>query len=258
MKETPEWVLAGSGRALLEVEKRETFFYYVRRKYIRARKGTGKRDTLYNRDDILAVKHMREKRNRVHAVGATDWVQISDLPSLVALDYEMYGELTVESSVTQHWWRKNPTACRILFNAEDRKEIWGAISIIPMQLETIMKLVRGEMEERQIAASDILTYEEGGEYDVYVPSAVIHPDHLPSLRKLVSSVLDFWCEQHPRIRFRRVYAFASSDDGLRLARYLYFSHRPDIGENVFALDPYSPNPSPLMKQFQRCVKSKDA
>lgn len=222
----------------------------------------GKKKPWYRRADILAIAggqtvYDASTRVQPQPVGMTDWVRQEDLPAIVKLDLARYGELTVPYEITQHWWRKNPTACRVLFNAEDRTDIWGALSVIPLPLQIIMRILRGDMEERDITADDVFTYEEAGEYNVYIPSALVREDHRSSLPRLIHSVLDFWCEQYPHIRLGKVYAFTSSDDGMRLARYLYFDHRPDIGENVFVLDPYSPNPARLLKQFQECIKERE-
>lgn len=256
MKDMPATVSMHEGMRLLGIQ-RNNFYHYVHTGQIRKDPDTKKPNIRYFTSDILTVKKRREQRTgiRIHPIGATDWVRQEDLPAIVRLDLERYGELTVPYEITQHWWRKNPTACRVLFNAEDRTDIWGALSIIPMRKETILRILRGEMEERDITADDVFTYEEAGEYNVYIPSALVREDHRSSLPRLIHSVLDFWCEQYPRIRLGKVYAFTSSDDGMRLARYLYFDHRPDIGENVFVLDPYGPNPARLLKQFQECIRA---
>lgn len=192
-------------------------------------------------------------------VGVTDWVQLDDLQHLLKLDYQLYGEyLAVPATITQHWWKKNPTACRILFNEHDRTDIWGAISIIPMREETAIALVSERMEEKDITEDDVLTYEDGSKHVAYVPSAAIHPKHKASLSKLLNSVIDFWCEQYPRVQLVKLYAYASSDEGMELMKYLFFSPRYDLGENVFELDPYRRNPSPFVKRFQRGIADKAA
>lgn len=192
-------------------------------------------------------------------VGVTDWVQMDDLTPLMELDRILYGEfLTVPATVTQHWWAKNKNACRILFNENNRKEIWGCISIIPMSEETAIRLASEQMEEKDITVNDIYSYEDGGRFVAYVPSAAIHPDHKASLSKLLNSVIDFWCEQYPRVQLVKLYAYASSDSGLELMKYMFFSPRYDLGENVFELDPYRRNPSPFVKRFQRGIADKAA
>ncbi|HYU76595.1 MAG TPA: hypothetical protein VEL31_28325, partial [Ktedonobacteraceae bacterium] len=176
-----------------------------------------------------------------------------DLLPLLKLDRERYGEYTVDISVTQHWWRRNPSMCRILFNRDSREDIWGAITIMPLKEETIFKLLRGDLEERNITPDDILIFEDGGIYDGYVLSAVISPKHRESFKMLLDSVFDYWCERYPRVQFRRFYTLASSPEGEDMVRKLFFAPRYDLGENAYELDLRRRNPSPLVKKFQRCI-----
>ena len=146
--------------------------------------------------------------------------------------------------------------CRILFEKNNRENIWGAITVMPMREETIFKILRDELREKDIRPDDILTYEKQGNYCGYIPSAMIRPQHSQHFRKLVESVFDFWCEQYPRTQLTRLYAFAASEKGLDLIHHLFFSPRYDLGENAFELDPYRRNPSKLIKYFQRCIEQK--
>jgi hypothetical protein len=215
----------------------------------------------YPKRQVLAAlskeKNVKKAPRKI-ATGATDWVQEDDLLSLLKLDRERYGEYTVDISVTQHWWRKNPRMCRILFDQNNRRDIWGAITIMPMEEETIFKLLRGDLNERDITADDILTFEEGGTYNGYVASAVMSPHHSESLIVLLNSVFNYWCKIYPRIKWRRLYAFASSPEGEDMIKKLIFSARYDLGEDAYELDPYRRNPSPLVKRFQRCIGLEDS
>ncbi|GEM_PF-1223478 len=193
----------------------------------------------------------------VEPIGVTDWIRASDLPYVLALDYELYGPANyVDMSITRTWWEKNPRMCRILYDGEDRRYIWGALTIMPLAEETIFKLLRGEMEEREITADDIQTYEPGGRYYGYVASAAIRPEHHHRLRMLIHSMLDFWCEQYPDVRLEKLYAYAASDEGLGMMKHLFFSPRYDLGENAFELNPYRYNPSPIIQSFQECIKER--
>ncbi len=217
------------------------------------------RGKLYPKAQVLAAlpRKAAKKITETDIPGATDWVQERDLPNLLKLDYEMYGiENTVDISITHAWWQKNPYMCRILFDKNDRENIWGAITIMPMREETIFKILRDELREKEIKPDDILTYEKEGKYQGYIPSAMIRPEHSQHFRKLLESIFDFWCERYPRIQLGRLYAFAASDKGLDLMYHLFFSPRYDLGENAFELDPYRRNPSKLIKSFQECLKQK--
>src|SRR6266496_489286 len=221
------------------------------------------RGAMYPRDQVLAAisrstgkKVPRQKAQE--SSGATDWVQASDLPYLLALDYEMYGiEETVDLSITHDWWKKNPYMCRVLYNAEERKDVWGYLTIVPMEEATIFKLLRREMHERDMRPEHILTYGDNRAYTVYANSIVIKPEHRAYMRDLINSVLTYWCNQYPRVRIAKLYAYAESEEGWNLIKHLFFSPRYDIGERAFELDPHQVNPSKLIKAFQDCLKERE-
>jgi hypothetical protein len=215
----------------------------------------------YSKADILRL--VRKREVPAHGTvrgpqGATDWIKRTDLPFVQSLDLDLYGpDNIVDMAITVRWWEKNPHMCRVLFNAQDRRDIWGAISVLPMREETIFRLVRQELSERDISLDDIYLYEPGHSYTGYVASVVIRPQYRAHLRSLIQSVLEFWCSLYPSIKVSRLYGFALSEDGLRLIRHLFFSPRYDLGDSAFELDLYRPgNPSPLVQQFQRCIEQR--
>ncbi len=188
---------------------------------------------------------------------ATDWIQVSDLPYVLALDYEVYGaDAAVEPSITRTWWAKNPHACRIMFNAHDRKEVWGAFTIMPMQEETILRILRGELSEREITAADVLNYEVGHTYVGYVASTIIRPEHRNEFRMLLQGITDFWCEHYPTFQMTKLYAYAFSDEGMQLIKHLFFSPRYDLDERAYELDLTKPSPSRMVRSYQECVRRK--
>ncbi len=246
-----------------------TFYRHAREGRIRKSLPQGiQRDALYNLEDIRKVIefHRLKRKRRVEAIrtkkeeqGKTDWVQAGDLPYLLALDYEMFGiDEAVDLTITHTWWKKNPYMCRVLYNAEDRKDIWGYVTMIPMAEETIFKLLRREMHELDIRTDHIFTYEENKAYTVYVNAIVIKSEHHTALRTLINSVLNFWCEQYPKIRITKVYAYAETDEGWNLIKHLFFAPRYDIGHKAFELDPLKMNPSKLIKAYQDCLKEREA
>jgi predicted DNA-binding transcriptional regulator AlpA len=188
----------------------------------------------------------------------TDWITFADLPFVQQLDLALYGvEDTVDMALTWKWWQANPHMCRILFNADNRQEIWGALTAMPMREETIFKLLRHEMAERDITADDILVYEPGHAYSCYVPSLAIRPERKSHLRLLIQSFFDFWCNLSPEITIGRLFALATSEQGMSVIHHLFFSPRYDLSENAFELLPLrAGNPSNLVKSFQQCVQQK--
>jgi hypothetical protein len=127
-----------------------------------------------------------------------------------------------------------------------------------MEEATIHKILLDEIMEKDIKPEDILIYEKGKSYFGYIPSAMIRSEYRSSFRKLIRSVFDFWCEQYPDVQFKKLYAFAASDEGEMLMKHLFFSPRYDLGDKTFELDLYRPNPSKLIKDFQNCIQGKRA
>lgn len=262
-----ELYTSSEAREILKVST-STFKSYVDSGQIRKITPPGKRQGKYLKEDVdrmaqakkqFATTHLerqpiKKKSEEVEIESETDWVKADDLPYLLTLDYEMYGiEETVDISITHAWWEKNPHMCRVLFNKENRKDIWGYITLMPMKEEIIFKLLRREIHERDIRPDDILTYETGKEYHVYATSAVIRPEHRKHLRKLIQSVLDYWCYRYPEIALSKIYAYADSNEGWDLIKHLFFAPRYDIGKSAFELNPFERNPSRLIAAFQECV-----
>lgn len=232
------------------------------------------RGTLYFAQDVQEVieqsrkevpsqgVHLKERDKNIEEEAQTDWIKLADEPYAYVLDCELYGvENAVSPSITWTWWEKNPHACCIVYDKQNRKDIWGLLSIIPMKEEIIFRLLRGEMEEKDIRAEHVLTYEPGQSYSCYVAAASIRPDRRSYFGRLLHSVMQFWCEQYPDAQISKLYAFALASEegeGIRLIRKLFFSPRYDIGENAWELRLDRYNPSPIIQQFQNCLKEKQA
>jgi len=246
-----------------------TFYRNAREGKIRKSLPKGRqRDALYYAEDIRNITELYRKkrksrlelrRNQKEEHGVTDWAKSGDLPYLLTLDYEMFGiEETVDLSITHAWFKKNPYMCRVIYNEADRKDMWGYLTMVPLKEETILKLLKREMHERDIQTEDILTYEEGKAYSVYVNGVVIKPQYHVYLRTLVNSLFNFWCDQYPKIRIEKIFAYAYSEEGWNLIKQLFFAPRYDIGERAFELDPMLKNPSKLITAFQDCINEKQA
>jgi hypothetical protein len=199
----------------------------------------------------------RELPSQEKSVSEIDWMSERDLPYILAYDYEMHGvDATVDIPKMHSWWQKNPRMTRVIFERKDRRNIWGSISILPMKKETILKILKGEINEHDITADDILAYEPGGRYDGYISAASIKPEHRMYLRGLMEDLLNYWCHHYPDIQLAKLYAVARSEGGCDLVKHLFFSPRHDLGEDAFELDLRERNPSRLIKKYQECIKHK--
>ncbi|MBA3823211.1 MAG: hypothetical protein H0X24_04790 [Ktedonobacterales bacterium] len=207
-----------------------------------------------NRRAKRQQKQTTPQNEAARTLGETDWIQLRDLPYVLALDYEVYGaDNAVDPSITRTWWEKNPYACRIMFNANDRKEIWGALTILPMKEETILRILKSELAEQEITADDIYRFETGNSYCGYVASTVIRPEHRNEFRHLLQGIIDYWCANYPQIKMTKLYAYAFSDEGMQLIKHLFFSPRYDLDERAYELDLTKPSPSRLVRGYQACT-----
>jgi hypothetical protein len=235
----------------------------------------GKKQGAYMREDVdelaremqvsASKKVTARKRRSLRGLpsqekseGEIDWMSERDLPYLLAYDYEMSGiDATVDIPKMHSWWQKNPRMTRVLFERKDRRNIWGTLSILPLKQETILKILKGEMEEHDITADDILAYEPGGRYDGYISAVSVKPEHRVHLRSLREDLLNYWCHHYPEIQLVKLYAVARSEGGWDLVKHLFFSPRHDLGKGAFELDLGERNPSRLIKKYQECIKRKD-
>jgi hypothetical protein len=224
----------------------------------RKRKKTSRRQS----PSLPQALKLEVRESREQSQADTDWIQQNDLPYVYVLDTELYGvENSVSPTTTWTWWQKNPHACRILFNKHSRKDVWGALTVIPMREEIIFRLLAGEMKEAEITPEQVLPYEPGHQYTCYVASVAMRPEHRQHFGRLLHSFLDFWYEQYPGVQITRLYGFAlggEDSDGVRLIRKLYFAPRYDIGdgENIYELRLDHYNPSPIIQQFQQSLREK--
>jgi transposase-like protein len=209
-----------------------TFQNYVRDNRVERVVPEGKKEGYYPRDQVLRLaeelrKNPPKRRQRskqtasikqalepaIRNEAATAWIQHADELRAYDLDCELYGfENAVSPDITWPWWQKNPHACMILYNKEDRQDIWGLISIIPMEEEIIFKLLREEMNERDIRPEHVLTYETGRHYSCYVAAVSMKPQHRHSFTMLLRSVMQYWCK-HPDIYIDKLFAFALGGEG---------------------------------------------
>jgi hypothetical protein len=121
-----------------------------------------------------------------------------------------------------------------------------------------MRILKDEMTEKDIRPKHIQTYEPGQEYIGYVASATVKKQYAAHFRELLQSMFDFACSRYPETQLSKLYAYASSPEGWDLIKRLFFTPRRDINRNAFELDLFERNPSPYLKLFQDCLKSKGA
>ena len=187
----------------------------------------------------------------------TGWLTPNDLGSLYDLEYKRYGDETGDPSLVQGWIKHHPFIGKILFNAADRRDVWGAINLIPLQEDIIFRLLKREIRDVDLhPEKDILTYDAPGIYNVYAASVILRPDKREHFLTLLDSVFAFWIDMAPTKQLGRIYARAVSEEGQMLATRLFFSPLAAISADVYQLDLSKKSFSKYILHVQKKIQEK--
>src|SRR5579859_997547 len=188
---------------------KNAFNYRVRKEEITTKEDeSGKilysvQSTLAVRNTLLKRTSRREKRPEV----IIDWLRPMDIPASLVLDQIVYHEMFLaEAEVYMAWRKKNPYISMAAFDARDRRICYAYMGLIPLPEPIILDILTGKKNEKEITPDEILTYDQPGDYTLLANSAVMHPDHPELMNKLIKAIADYWFEQYPVRRIRRVYA----------------------------------------------------
>lgn len=194
-----------------------------------------------------------------------DWVKPEDVPSGLALDQIVYHEMFLaDAEVYMAWRRKNPKISMAAFDAKDRRTRYGYIGLIPLPEHIILDVLRGKKDEKEITPDEILTYEEPGEYTLLANSAVIHPDYPEMANLIIRAIMQYWIDQYPEKRIKRIYAQAVTEQGRILAKKLYLAPLY-IMENdelkrikdAYVVDIREKAVSKVLRHFQEQIEAKE-
>lgn len=245
---------------------KNTFTYRVRKKEITTKDG-GSGKTLYGVQSTIAVRNTllkkasrRDKQPEV----ITDWLQPTDIPAALALDQIVYHEMFLaEAEVYMAWRKKNLHISMAAFDAKDRKTCYAYIGLIPLPETIILDVLTGKKDEKEITLDEILTYDQPGEYTLLANSAVVHPDHPELISKVITAIANYWVEQYPERRIKRIYAQAVSDQGRIMAQKLYLGPLYIVQnqemvriEDAYVLDLGDIAASRIIREFQEKIVTK--
>ncbi|QBD74771.1 DNA-binding protein [Ktedonosporobacter rubrisoli] len=235
-----------------------TFYRFVKEGKIKKYYPTAvSKHGMYDPKEIARLSSKFRREAAEQEKSETDWVKSSDMGSIYDLEYTVYGDETGDPSIIRKWYERNPYMCRVLYNQSNRRDLWGALNIVPLTEETILKLLRGEMRDVDLdPQKDILTYEQPGIYNFYVASVIVRKERKHHFIQLLNSYFDFWCSLAPERVVGRIYGRVLSESGEMLARKLFFSPLWHISDTAFVLDMAKPNPSRIVQSFQYCIKTK--
>jgi hypothetical protein len=271
LKEAPEGYARFTEAAkIFEPLTRNVFNYRVRAGDIIVREDEAGK--MYEIASVIKTKNIllqdEEKKKVIPVNTIADWIKIDDVIAGLKLDQIVYNEHLDEFLLTnaahyQERKRKNPYTSIGVFDAHDRGTMYAYISLLPLKEETIMDILLGKREETDIHSEDILTYDKPGEYTLLASSTVHHPDHPELINRLIRTFMQFWIEQYPERRIKRIYAQTVSDSGKLMANKLRMStmyvmkdgHMERV-ENAYMLDLNEPAASKIIKEFQERLKEK--
>lgn len=209
------------------------------------------------------IEEGRKKRSVPDVI--LDWVRPEDVPSGLALDQIVYNEMFLaDAEVYMNWRRKNPKISMGAFDAHDRRTRYAYIGFIPLPENIILDILTGKKDEKEITPNEILTYDDPGEYTLLANSVVVHPNYPELINKLIHGVMQYWIDQYPVRRIKRIYAQAVSEQGQTLAKKLYLAplYIMENGnlkrvEDAYVLDMQDKAVSKVIRQFQEQLKIKE-
>jgi len=212
----------------------------------------------YSPNEIAHLKgQFKEEESDIDELGATDWLKSTDVGNIYDLEYPIFGDQTSNPSLVRKWHERNPHIYRLLFNKDDRRDLWGVMNMLPLEDEVIFRLLRGEIQVADLdPQKDILTFDQPGTYHLYVPSVVLRSQKWQHFVVLLNSVFDYWCSQSPERMMGKVYAHVRNKPGELLAKKLFFSPLWHISDTAYVLDVARPNPSRIIQGFQQCLEQK--
>lgn len=245
---------------------KNAFNYRVRKKEITTKEDESGR-TLYGVQSVLALRNAllkRASRRDKQPEVILDWLQPTDIPASLALDQIVYHEMFLaEAEVYMAWRRKNPYISMAAFDAKDRRTCYAYIGLIPLPESVILDILTGKRDEKEITPDEILSYDQPGEYTVLANSAVVHPDYPELVSKVITAIAEYWLEQYPDRRIKRIYAQAVSDEGRIMAQKLYLGPLYMLQdqemvriEDAYVLDLIDIAASRIIRQFQEKLRAK--
>ncbi len=247
---------------------KNAFNYRVRKKEIVTKEDeSGK--TLYGVQSVITMRNAllkRASRRDKQPEVIIDWLQPTDIPASLALDQIVYHEMFLaEAEVYIAWRRKNPHISMAVFDATDRRTCYAYIGLIPLPESVILDVLTGKKDEKEITPDEILTYDQPGEYTLLANSAVVHPDYPELISKVITAITEYWLEQYPERRIKRIYAQAVSEQGRTMAQKLYLGPLYILQnqemvriEDAYVLDLSDMAASRIIRQFQEKLRAKAA
>ena len=178
--------------------------------------------------------HFRTVRSSSLPTGQT-WEDIA--PQTRAIDRIVYGPLAhyddvaLPEGLSAKWLGINPDIYTILVDQADK--VHGYLNAMPLRTDIFDDIMKGTRTDDKIAPTDIITYTDGSDVDLYLMSIAIHPDSRrlaegvdqSALHRLIFGLthrMEILAREH-HILVKRIGAVGWTDEGKRLCELLGMS-----------------------------------
>ncbi len=150
------------------------------------------------------------------------------IDKLVYGQLEHYGDVAIPNGLSGRWLGINPDIYTLLMDQTHR--VHGYLNAMPLKAEVFDEVLSGLRTDDNIKPTDIVTYTDGTEIDLYLMSIAIHPEsrHLcegvdqSGLHRLMYGLihrLEVLAREH-RVFVKRLGAVGWTDEGRRLCEIL--------------------------------------
>jgi excisionase family DNA binding protein len=150
-----------------------------------------------------------------------------DLEQLVDIDRMIFHQTTlILPEEQQKRFAYNPEAMHVLKDMKINMVV-GGLTMSPIKMDILERLVRLEIDETQVKPEDYLPYTANVPLDCYIIGIVVRPGIAATYygSRLLQAALNYMIELLNRgVIIRRIYTVATTNDGERLARRLHFTH----------------------------------
>lgn len=223
--------------------------------------------------ELSARRSMREQdkqktnqQSRSRVSPAIDIVYPDDLPAMGFMETQQLGwEVAIPANVILSWLKKNGHLYWMQYNPKNRRGLDGVLAVLgvlPLNEELIHKVLKGEIQAKQIMPDDILVYEPGKTYTCLIASTTALPGYESATRLLLQHVLAYWCENS--INVSHLYALGSENleatPLMRLIAESFFSPIETTDRSsttLWDLRFKRYNPSSFVQEYQKCISRKN-
>jgi hypothetical protein len=235
-----------------------TFNYYVRMKRIARHVPPLRKEGFYSKKEIDLLAN--ELALFLHT-GIEDATEVrparpEDAEGVVSV-LAVMGWRTTTAEQRLAWYKVNPY---VDFVALSQSEVMGYIHAVPFKPEALEAIMSGKRRSWDMTPADILPYQSGTTYDIYIGIATRQdvPNHTHRFGfRLISGFLDFLEELAAQnILIRHIYAVSAEPDGQKLSRSIGFVEQPAQEGDLFPrfmIDMENSN-SHFAKRYREAIK----